>query len=70
MAVPKKKLSKTRTGKRRSHLALKPVNLTHCKKCNELKLPHHTCPTCGTYNNIQVIDFSKKDRKNKKQNKE
>lgn len=63
MAVPKKKLSKTRRGNRRSHLALKKTNLTNCPKCNEKVLPHHVCDTCGTYKGDQVIDFSKKDKK-------
>lgn len=67
MAVPKKKLSRTRSGKRRSHLALKPINLGKCKKCDELKLPHTICPNCGTYNDDQVIDFTKKDKKTNKE---
>ncbi len=63
MAVPKKKLSKTRRGKRRSHLALKKTNLGKCTKCGEVIVPHHVCETCGTYKGDQVIDFSKKDQK-------
>ena len=63
MAVPKKKLTRTRTGNRRSHLALKKMTLTKCAKCGEVKKPHHVCPTCGTFKGEQVIDFSKKDKK-------
>jgi len=63
MAVPKKKLSKTRTGKRRSHLALKKINLVACEKCKEPKMSHIVCPMCGTYKGDQVIDFSKKEKK-------
>lgn len=66
MAVPKKKLSKTRTRQRRSHLALKKLNLGSCSKCGEVKISHHICPTCGTYKGDQVIDFSKKDQKQSK----
>ena len=66
MAVPKKRLTSTRSGNRRSHLALKKINLSKCAKCNEKKLPHFVCPNCGDYNNTQVIDFSKKDKKNTK----
>lgn len=69
MAVPKKKLTKTRQGKRRSHLALKKQNLTTCKKCNEIKLSHKVCNTCGYYDDIQVYDFSKDDKKLKNKNK-
>ena len=54
-AQPKRKLSKGRTGKRRSHNAAKPPALDHCPQCHSLKLPHHACPTCGTYNGREVI---------------
>ena len=64
MAVPKKKLSKTRTGNRRSHLALKKINLSNCPKCGEKVIPHNVCDTCGTYKNDKVLVF--KDEKNKK----
>ena len=66
MAVPKKKLSKTRTRKRRSHLALKKINLGICSKCGEAKISHHICTTCGTFKGDQVIDFTKKDKKQTK----
>lgn len=67
MAVPKKKLTRTRTGKRRSHLALKKLNLVKCDSCNELKMPHTVCQNCGKYKKNQIIDFSSKDKKNKKE---
>lgn len=66
MAVPKKKLTRARRGKRRSHLALNRLNLSSCPKCNETIIPHHVCQTCGTYKGDQVIDFSKKDKKQTK----
>ena len=64
MAVPKNRMTSTRTGNRRSHLALKKQILSPCAKCNESKIPHTVCPTCGTYDDVQVIDFTKKDKKN------
>ncbi len=63
MAEPKKKLSKSRTGRRKSHQALKKQNLSKCPKCNAIKLPHHVCSTCGYYNDEQIINFDKKDKK-------
>jgi len=58
MAVPKKKISKARRDKRRSHHALKPVTASECKNCGELKLPHHICEHCGYYRDREVIQES------------
>lgn len=54
-ALPKRKLSKGRTARRRSHMALRPVQLVPCTQCHALHLPHHVCPRCGTYRGRQVI---------------
>ncbi len=56
MAVPKKKTSKSRRNMRRSHHALKRVNLSECPNCGETKLPHHVCPACGYYDGREVIE--------------
>ncbi len=53
--LPKKKTSKSRQGERRSHLALKPPALDDCPQCHSPKLPHHACPTCGTYAGREII---------------
>ena len=55
MAVPKRKTSIARKRKRRSHLALSAPNLDACPQCQEPKLPHRACPTCGTYKGREVI---------------
>ncbi len=49
MAVPKRKVSRARRGKRRSHDALKPLSVSQCSQCTEPKRPHTVCPHCGTY---------------------
>jgi len=54
-AVPKERIPKSKQGKRRSHLRLAPVHLVNCPQCKALKLPHHVCPSCGTYKGRQVI---------------
>jgi len=54
MAVPKKKVSKSRKGMRRSHDALTPPNVILCS-CGEATLPHRVCPSCGTYKGRQVL---------------
>ena len=55
MAVPKKKVSKSKRDMRRSHHRLRVVNLGECSNCGELKLPHHVCQACGHYNGREVI---------------
>ena len=49
MAVPKRKVSRSRAGKRRAHQALKAPSLSECPQCAQPKLPHRICPNCGTY---------------------
>ncbi len=49
MAVPKRKHSNSRTGKRRAHDRLKGKNLTVCAKCSTVVPTHVVCPTCGFY---------------------
>ncbi|MDR0555827.1 MAG: 50S ribosomal protein L32 [Holosporaceae bacterium] len=55
MAVPKKKVSKSRRDMRRSHHALTSLNLVACPNCGEMRLPHHMCGHCGVYNNRQIL---------------
>ena len=54
-ALPKRKISKARAGKRLSHIAVKPPAIDTCPQCHSPKQPHHACPTCGTYNGREVI---------------
>jgi large subunit ribosomal protein L32 len=54
MANPKRRHSKARTAKRRTHDALAPVALVACPQCHELKPPHLVCPHCGYYRGRQV----------------
>ncbi len=55
MAVPKRKTSKAKKRKRRSHLGLEVRGLSLCPKCGSPKLPHRACPNCGYYRERQVI---------------
>ncbi len=56
MAVPKRKTSRARRDKRRSHDRLKPLNLTECPQCHQTKLPHHACLNCGHYKGRQAVE--------------
>ena len=49
MAVPKKRTSKTRKRKRRTHWKLRAKSIVECSNCTELILPHRICPECGYY---------------------
>ncbi|MBN2143998.1 MAG: 50S ribosomal protein L32 [Candidatus Aureabacteria bacterium] len=53
MAVPKTKLSKTRTLSRRAHDFLTPPETMTCPNCGELKAPHRACRHCGHYKGMQ-----------------
>ena len=56
MAVPKGKMSRSRTRSRRSQWKAVKANLVPCPQCREPKLQHTACSTCGTYNKRQVLD--------------
>jgi len=56
MAQPKRKHSKSRTGKRRSAHKLSPPSLVECPRCLQLMKPHHVCPTCGYYAGKEVVE--------------
>jgi large subunit ribosomal protein L32 len=55
MALPKRKTSKARKRKRRTHWKLTVPNLVECPQCHELKLPHRVCPACGYYKGEKVV---------------
>lgn len=56
MAVPKRKVSKSKRDKRRTHQKVTAPTVTECPQCGEAKLPHHACPSCGTYKGRTVIE--------------
>lgn len=58
MAVPKKKVSKSRRDQRRAHDAMRPAPYVECASCGEYKRPHHVCPSCGHYNDREVTEAS------------
>ncbi|MFO7941943.1 MAG: 50S ribosomal protein L32 [Bacillota bacterium] len=54
MAVPKKKHSKSRRNRRRSQWKATAPNLVECSNCQELKITHRVCPSCGYYDGRRV----------------
>ena len=57
MAVPKRKTSKSRKNKRRSHHKLKTCNIVEDKKSGEYKLSHHIDLKSGYYNGKKILDI-------------
>lgn len=51
------------TRNRRSHHAIKAVNLSTCAHCGAKRLPHTACGKCGTYRGRKVTDMVKKVEK-------
>jgi large subunit ribosomal protein L32 len=56
MAVPKRKVSKSKRDKRRTHKKATAPHLSTCPDCGEAVLPHHVCSSCGSYRGRTVID--------------
>jgi large subunit ribosomal protein L32 len=52
MAVPKRRVSHARQGKRRSHQHIKPRQNTYCNRCGHAIQPHVVCWNCG-WSNVQ-----------------
>ena len=57
MAVPFRKVSKTRRDMRRTHYKITANGLVECTNCGAKIRPHRACPKCGFY---KGVDTSKK----------
>ena len=56
MAVPKRKTSKSRAGKRRSHIKFSAKIIIEDKKSGEYRLSHHLDLKTGMYKCRQILD--------------
>jgi large subunit ribosomal protein L32 len=56
MAVPRKKMTKSRIGMRRSGQKMQTVTWIEDKKSGELRRPHHVDLKAGTYRGRQVFE--------------
>lgn len=54
--LPKKRLSRSRRGRRRAHDALTLKQLAKCETCGAYHLAHHVCKKCGSYRGVTVIE--------------
>ncbi|MBR5984227.1 MAG: 50S ribosomal protein L32 [Bacteroidales bacterium] len=56
MAHPKRKTSKQRRNKRRTHYVAEFPTLATCTNCGTTIQYHHVCPNCGYYRGKLVIE--------------
>lgn len=70
MAEPKKRLTSTRSGNRRSHLKVKLNTLAICPQCKKPVVPHRVCANCGFYNGKDVLELEKKQKEKEARRKE
>jgi large subunit ribosomal protein L32 len=74
VAVPKRRTSKERKRKRRTHKKLAEPNVPKsqrvrapgsrsqkffCGNCNQVKMPHAVCPNCGHYRGKPIIEVER-----------
>jgi large subunit ribosomal protein L32 len=55
MALPKRRHSHSRSRKRRSHNAVKPIQLVYCPQCQTPAPSHMVCPNCGYYQGRTLV---------------
>ncbi|MER2598208.1 MAG: 50S ribosomal protein L32 [Caldilineales bacterium] len=53
--LPKRKISKGRRDRRRSHDAINKPTLVECPQCHSKHLAHRVCPECGVYRGRTVL---------------
>ena len=59
--------TRSHTGNRRSHHAIKVTSLSVCADCKAPKMKHRACANCGKYAGRAVVNvYSKIDKKDKK----
>jgi len=60
MAVPKHKISKSRTrGQRKINMKMNLPQMTKCQECGELTPSHKACIHCGYYKGRLIIEVEK-----------
>lgn len=56
MAVPKRKMSRSRTRHRKAQwMRTSPPTVGTCPRCKSAKQPHTVCKVCGFYGGRQIV---------------
>ncbi len=61
MPAPKRRHSRARGRKRRTHYKATLRGFDICPECGSPKLPHRVCPNCGYYDGKVVVVVKKKE---------
>lgn len=67
MAVPKRRVSKTRRDKRRTHDKAPAITVSVCPQCNRPVVPHRACQSCGYYKGSKVLTTREEKKQAKAQ---
>ncbi len=57
MPVPKRHKTHSKVKMGRANKGLDQLGLSVCAHCQEPKLPHRVCPSCGYYGEKQVLEI-------------
>jgi len=61
MPNPKSRHTRARRDKRRANWKIELSGLSVCPQCQEPKLPHRVCMSCGTYNGKKILEVVEKE---------
>jgi large subunit ribosomal protein L32 len=60
LPLPKRRHSRARGRKRRTHYKLQLPGFGECPKCRAPKPSHYACPECGMYGDRLVVEKKQK----------
>ncbi|HEX9856042.1 MAG TPA: 50S ribosomal protein L32 [Acidimicrobiia bacterium] len=55
MAVPKKKMSRSRTRRRKANWKVSAPHTIPCDRCGAPHMSHRVCANCGSYKGREII---------------
>lgn len=59
MPLPSHRHTHSKALRRRSHHALKKININLCTNCQAPIVPHRVCKGCGFYRGASAVDVSR-----------
>jgi large subunit ribosomal protein L32 len=61
MPNPTSRHTRARRDKRRANWKIQLSALSVCPECQEPKLPHRVCMSCGSYNGKKILEVVEKE---------